>query len=427
MSVLEERLAGVIPGLREEAKSLAKEHGTKVISQVTVSQVYGGMRGVRGLLCDTSSVEPETGLKIRGRPVKELVDCSPEDIIHLLLLGELPDPVTKRDIQADLAARREVPENVWKVLDALPEETHPMTMLSVGLLAMQGESAFAKAYAKGIRKDEYWRSTLEDALDIIARITVLAAGIYRKRFNKGPRIPGDKKLPLALNFARMLGVEDTSGEFADLMRLYLVLHSDHESGNVSAATTATVNSALSDLYYSLSAGLNGLAGPLHGLANQECLKWVLMVHERFGGVPSLEEIEKFAWETLEAGKVIPGYGHAVLRVTDPRFEAFFDFGKKYCMQDEIFQTVVRIFETVPNVLRQVKKIKDPWPNVDAISGSLLYHYGVTEFPFYTVLFGVSRAIGVTCQAVLARALGMPIIRPKSVTTQWLKQEVAKKD
>ena len=202
----------------------------------------------------------------------------------------------------------------------------------------------------------------------------------------------------------------------------MVLHSDHESGNVSAMTTHTVGSALSDAYYALSAGLNGLAGPLHGLANQECLKFVIELHKKFKGVPSDEDLKKFAWDTLNSGKVIPGYGHAVLRITDPRFDAFLAFGKKYCSQDPIFQIVEKIFNIVPNVLREQGKAKDPWPNVDADSGSLLYYYGLKEFDYYTVLFGVSRGMGVLSQLVISRAIGSAIVRPKSVTTNWMKKQ-----
>jgi len=243
------------------------------------------------------------------------------------------------------------------------------------------------------------------------------------RFNKGDRIKHDPNLDWSTNYVKMLGLPDKDGKFADCMRLYLLLHSDHESGNVSAHTTFCVNSALSDLYYSLSAGLNGLAGPLHGLANQECLRWILETREQFGGVPTEKQLEEFAWKTLESGKVIPGYGHAVLRVVDPRFAAFLQWGKDNIGDDEVFQTVSRVFDVVPNVLRQVQKIKDPWPNVDAGSGALLYHYGLTEFPYYTVLFSVSRALGVCAQAVYARAMGWPIERPKSVPTEWIKKQV----
>jgi len=223
----------------------------------------------------------------------------------------------------------------------------------------------------------------------------------------------------------MLGLPDPNQELTKLMRLFMVLHCDHESGNVSAMTAYTVGSALSDLYYALCAGLNGLAGPLHGLANQECLHWVLKVKEKFGGVPTDDQLRDFAWETLNSGQVIPGYGHAVLRITDPRFDAVYQFGQKYSPNDPIFQIVAKIFKVVPEVLKQLKKIKDPWPNVDASSGSLLYHYGLTEFPFYTVLFSVSRALGICAQNVLARAMGSPIFRPKSLTTAWLKEAADK--
>jgi citrate synthase len=209
------------------------------------------------------------------------------------------------------------------------------------------------------------------------------------------------------------------------MRLYLTLHTDHESGNVSAMTTAVVNSALSDLYYSLSAGLNGLAGPLHGLANQDCLHWILNTIKKFDGVPTEEQLKNYAWETLNAGRVIPGYGHAVLRITDPRFDAFLEFGKKYCVGDPVFDTVSKVFDVVPNVLKEIQKIKDPWPNVDAASGSLLFHFGLKEFSYHTVLFGVSRAIGVCSQAVMARGIEAPITRPKSVTTEWIKKAINK--
>jgi citrate synthase len=307
----------------------------------------------------------------------------------------------------------------------MPADSHPMVMLNTAILVMEKESVFRQRYDEGMKKDEYWKATLEDALNIIAVLPEVAAGVYRMRFGRGPRIPANPALDWGADYAAMLGIPDPKGEFAKLMRLYLVLHCDHESGNVSAMTTATVNSALSDLYYSLSAGLNGLAGPLHGLANQECLGWVLETNRKFGGSPTKEQIQAYAQETLSAGRVIPGYGHAVLRITDPRFDAFLAFGKQYCAGDPVFETVAHVFETVPDILKTIQKIKDPWPNVDAGSGALLYHYGLTEFPYYTVLFSVSRALGVCSQAVMARAMGLPITRPKSVTTKWLQGEAAK--
>ncbi len=416
MSLLKKKLEEVLPPQIESIKQFLKEKGDQVVSQVTLAQVYGGMRGVKALVCDTSEVPPEKGLIIRGIELKDLEDKLPEEIYWLLLTGSLPNKEELKDLQQDLASRMDVPDYVWKVLDNMPNDSHPMAMFNTAILVMQNESKFAKAYNVGIAKTEYWKPTLEDALDIIAKLPNIAAYVYRKRFNKGERIEGDKSLDWSGNYVKMLGLGTGKGEFSQLMRLYLTLHSDHEGGNVSANTSATINSALSDLYYSLSGGLNGLSGPLHGLANQECLKWVLETMNRFGGTPTEKELEEFAWDTLNSGKVIPGYGHAVLRITDPRFAAFLRFGQKHMSDDPVFATVERVFNVVPEVLKQVKKIKDPWPNVDAGSGALLYHYGLKEFSYYTVLFSVSRALGITAQAVISRAYGLPITRPKSLPT-----------
>jgi citrate synthase len=420
MSALKDKLVADFPKFRDEIAALVKEHGDVKISEVTISQAYGGMRGVNGLVCDTSEVPPDRGLIIRGIPIGDLTEKSPEEVFWLLLTGELPTKAQVKDLSDDLKSRAKVPDYVWKVLEAMPKDSHPMAMFDTAILVMEKESKFRLNYDLGMKKSDYWVWTLEDALDIVAKLPEIAAGVYRMRFNKGPRIPFDSSLDWSGNYVKMLGLGDPGGKFTECMKLYLVLHSDHESGNVSAHTTFCVNSALSDLYYSLSAGLNGLAGPLHGLANQECLGWVLETKKKFGGVPTEKQLHDFAWETLNSGKVVPGYGHAVLRITDPRFTAFLAWGKKNIPEDETFQLVARVFDVVPEVLKQVQKIKDPWPNVDAGSGALLYHFGLTEFPYYTVLFSVSRALGVCAQAVVARAMGWPLERPKSVTTKWLK-------
>jgi citrate synthase len=427
MANLKDKLAEIIPGLREELKSMGKEYGNKVISQVTAEQAFGGMRGVKCLVCDTSSVEADKGLIIRGIPVLELTDLVPEEIFYLLCTGTKPEKEDLINLQKEFKKRSKVPQYVWDVLKAMPKDSHPMVMFNTAILIMEKESIFRKEYDAGMKKDEYWVATLEDALNLAAKLPTIAAFIYRLRYKKGKRIPSNPKLDWAGDYVHMLGIPDPKDDFKKLMRLYLVLHSDHESGNVSAFTCHTVGSALSDPYYAVSAGLNGLAGPLHGLANQECLKWILMVKKKFNGVPSDEDLKKFAWETLNSGKVVPGYGHAVLRVTDPRFTAFINFGKQYMPDDVVFQIVAKVFDVVPDVLKEVQKIKDPWPNVDAGSGGLLYHYGLKEFDYYTVLFSVSRALGMLSQLIWNRAVGAPITRPKSVTTAWIKQEVVKQN
>ncbi len=423
MSLLKTKLSSQIPDLRERVRNLGKNHGAKVISEVTVEQILGGMRGVKSLICDTSEVGLETGLIIRGFPILDLTEKLPEEILWLMLTGELPSEAETKDLSEDLNSRAEVPVYIWNLLKAFPKDTHPMSMLSSLITALQHESKFKREYDKGLKKDLYWDYTLEDSLDLIAKIPVIAAAIYRTRFGKGDLIKPKKGLDWGANYAHMLGVNNNTDEWYKLMRLYMVAHSDHESGNVSAFTSHVVGSALSDAYYSLAAGLNGLAGPLHGLANQECLKFVLELIDHFGGAPTDEQLREFAQERLDKGLVIPGYGHAVLRVTDPRFTAMLDFGKKYIPNDERFIAVEKLFNIVPQILIEQGKAKDPWPNVDAATGSLVYHYGIKEVDYYTVLFSVSRSLGICSQLILSRAVGEPITRPKSITTAWLESAV----
>jgi len=425
MSTLQEKLAEQLPAKQKEIRQIVKEYGTKVMSEVTIAQAFGGMRGVKGLICDTSLVEPDKGLIVRGIPILDLVDKIPEEILYLLLTGDLPDAAALQALQKDLWDRQEVPKYVWDVLDAMSGDAHPMTMLSTAVLVMQRDSLFAQQYREGIPKTEYWKPVLEDSLRLIARLPSIAAWIYRKRFNKGDRIDPKPDLDWAGNFAYMMGISDPTDQFGNMMRLYQVLHTDHEGGNVSAHTCHCVGSALSDPFYAVSAGLNGLSGPLHGVANQECLRFVLSLREKYNGPPTKEQLTDFAWETLNSGKVIPGYGHAVLRVTDPRFTAFRNFGLRVFPDDEVFKIVDLLFTTIPKILEEHGKAKNPWPNVDAGSGALLYHFGVSEFDYYTVLFGVSRSLGMLSQLILSRGLGEAIERPKSVGTDWVADFVKK--
>lgn len=425
MSLLKAKLASQIPDLRERVRNLGKNYGQKVVSEVTIEQILGGMRGVKSLVCDTSEVGLDYGLVIRGYPILDLKNKLPEEVLWLMLTGELPSEEESLDLQKELNSRMEVPNYVWDLLDSFPKDSHPMNMLNALVTALGYESKFKREYDKGLKKDLFWEYTLEDSLDLIAKMPVIASAVYRKRFNKGNYIQPRTDLDWGANYAYMLGIEENTEQWYQLMRMYMVIHCDHESGNVSAFTSHVVGSALSDAYLSLAAGLNGLAGPLHGLANQECLKFVLEVLNHFGKVPSDEELKNFAKDRLDKGLVIPGYGHAVLRVTDPRFTVSLEWGKKFIPDDERFIMVEKLFNIVPNLLIEQGKAKDPWPNVDAATGALLYHYGIKEFEYYTVIFSVSRALGICSQLILSRAMGEPITRPKSVTLDWLEKQAAK--
>jgi citrate synthase len=348
-----------------------------------------------------------------------------ESILWLLLTAEVPTKEQVDTLTADLYERSQLPPHVLPLLKSLPKDMHPMTQLSIGLNACQTESHFAKAYAQGVAKTNYHLYALDDILGVIAKLPEIAAAIYRNVYFDGV-IQKDTSLDYSGNFCRMLGYNNPS--FDELMRLYLCIHTDHEGGNASAHTTHLVGSTLSDPYLSYAGGLNALAGPLHGLANQEVLKWIQELSAKFeaeGKPINAETITEFAWETLNAKKVIPGYGHAVLRKTDPRFTAQQDFYAKYIKPnglDEVCELVQMVYEVAPDILGATGKIKNPWPNVDAHSGALLMHYGMVEFDFYTVLFGVSRSLGVLASLIWDRALGHPIERPGSITTEGIKKK-----
>ena len=420
MGKLKESLSKKIPDWRYNYRQLLDQKGDKVTSTVTIEKAYSGMKGVKGMVCDTSSVTADAGLHVRSRHILDLVDLKPEEILHLLLIGDEPNAEELLDLQKDLKEKSEVPGYVWDILNSMPTDSHPMAMFNTAILSMQKESKFAQAYDLVISKGDYWESTLEDGLNIIAKLPAIGAAIYRIRFSKGERIEAGDSIDWSESFLQMMGF-DYSDDMLKMMQLYLMLHCDHEGGNVSTFSALTVNSALSDPYYSLSAGLNGLAGPLHGLANQNNLKFVLDIIDYHKGVPSNDQLKEFSWDRLNSGKVIPGYGHAVLRCPDPRFTAFMNFGKNHINDSDVFEVVKKLFDIVPDVLKEHGKARNPWPNVDAASGSLLYHYGIKEFQFYTVLFSMSRSLGIVSQMVLARAMGMPLTRPKSLTYEALKQ------
>ncbi len=434
MSQLKATLARKIEEHRPRTQRLLKEFGHVVIDEVTIAQAIGGARDVRCLVTDISYLDPLEGIRFRGKTIAETFEALPkardgeyptvEAFWFFLLTGEVPTQEQVDEVVEEWKQRRIVPSYVYDVIRALPKDSHPMTMLSAGILAMQRESKFAQYYHSGeYNKQKAWEYMYEDASDLVARIPMIAAYIYRYKYKDDVHIPPDRDLDMGANFAHMMGVPKP---YDDVSRMYFILHSDHESGNVSAHTGHLVASALSDAYYAYSAALNGLAGPLHGLANQEVLRWIMDFQKKLGeGVePTRENVTQALWDTLNAGQVIPGYGHAVLRKTDPRYTAQREFCLKHLPDDPLFKLVSMIYEVAPGVLMEHGKAKNPWPNVDAQSGVIQWHYGVREWDFYTVLFGVGRALGIMANITWDRALGYPIERPKSVTTDMLEEWAA---
>lgn len=433
---LKEVLARKIPAHNKKVVEFRKAHGDSKIQEITIDMVYGGMRSMKGMVTETSVLDPEEGIRFRGYSLPECQEKLPkapnggqeplpEGIWWLLCTGDIPDQKQVAAISKEWADRASLPQYVVQMLDNFPTHLHPMSQLTAAVAALQSESKFAEAYTKGVHKSTYWEYTYEDAMNLLAKLPSIAATIYKNLYRDGTPVSAiDPSKDWSANFSTMLGYDDP--KFTELMRLYLVIHSDHEGGNVSAHASHLVGSALSDAYLSFAAAVAGLAGPLHGLANQEVLHFLKKLLSDVGEDYTEASLKEHIWNHLKSGQVVPGYGHAVLRKTDPRYTCQREFALKHLPKDKMFKLVSDVYKVTPDILLEQGKAKNPWPNVDAHSGVLLQHYGLKEMNYYTVLFGVSRALGCLSQLVWARGMGLPLERPKSHSTQGLMKLVGAK-
>jgi len=430
---LKEVLAKKIPEHNKDVVNFRKQHGNAVIQQITVDMIYGGMRSIKGIVTETSVLDPEEGIRFRGYSIPECQEKLPkvkdgneplpEAIWWLLCTGDIPDQKQVTAISKEWASRASLPQYIVQLLDNFPSHLHPMAQFTSAIAALQSESKFAEAYSKGVHKSTYWEYTYEDSMNLLAKLPGIAATIYKNLYRDGTAVSAvDPESDWSKNFCQMLGYEDPT--FTELMRLYLVIHSDHEGGNVSAHTSHLVGSALSDAYLSFAGAMCGLAGPLHGLANQEVLIFLKKLINAVGDNYTEQTLKEWIWNHLKSGQVVPGYGHAVLRKTDPRYTCQREFALKHLPKDKMFKLVSDVYKVTPDILLEQGKARNPWPNVDAHSGVLLQHYGMNEMNYYTVLFGVSRALGCLSQLIWARGMGLPLERPKSHSTEGLKKLVA---
>ncbi|CAF0863387.1 unnamed protein product [Didymodactylos carnosus] len=431
---LKEVLDELVPREQKRVAEFKKQYSDTVIGNVTVDMIYGGMRGIKGMVYETSVLDAQEGIRFRGKTIedcqKELPKAKggeqplPEGLFWLLVTSKVPTQQQVEWLTREWNNRAHIPQHVVTMLNNFPNQLHPMSQFSAAITVLNLESKFAKAYSDNVHKSKYWEYIYEDSMDLIAKLPTVAAIIYRNLYRDGTAVGAiDSKKDWSWNFSSMLGYDNK--QFTELLRLYLTIHSDHEGGNVSAHASHLVGSALSDPYLSFAAAMNGLAGPLHGLANQEVLIWITKLIEKIGENPTDDQVKQYILDTLKAGVVVPGFGHAVLRKTDPRYTCQRDFALKHLPNDSMFKIVSQLYKIVPPILLEGGKVKNPWPNVDAHSGVLLQHHGMKEMNYYTVLFGVSRALGVLAQMIWSRALGFPLERPKSMSTDGLMQLVKK--
>ncbi len=371
-------------------------HGD-VLFEVTDKHLDTGLRGFPVGTVGTSFVDPYEGLHYVGHPISTIWHIDPEAGVYLLFHKHLPNETELADFKADLAARSSLDPYVLSLLADLPKTAHPMDWLISGLiyLGMTGKTGDYR----------------EDALNTVARMPELVANIFRLRSGWGDPIPSRPELGLVENFVQMMGVPDGDPvALTELLRVFYVLHLDHGGGNLSTFTGKSVASGLADMYTSLAASMAGLSGPRHGRANQDCLNFVRKV-----GSSDPDDVERFIRNELASGGLIYGFGHAVLRAEDPRATVQYELGKKICGDDPLFQTALVMREVAANVLKENPKVSNPYPNVDAVSGTLLNAVGLKDSDFNTVLFGFSRCSGIAAQIIDERlkhrgGKGVPIYR-----------------
>lgn len=435
---LREKLSSLIPAVKGRLAGIKRDHGNIKLDPHTVQDIIAGSRGIKSILWDISNLDPDHGILYRGFSIPQCFASLPsafpggggqplaEGVLWLLLTNQMPSPGQTATLSLDLKARvRKIPDFAFASINALPLSAHPMTQLVSAIMALQSQSHFAQSYASGMPVSQLWGPALEDCLNLIAQLPLLAAFIYRRVYKDGHAIPPDPALDLAANFCHMLGFDDP--HMYEMMRMYLVIHSDHEGGAVSAHAVRLVGSALADPYLAFAAGMNGCAGPLHGLAIQESFRWLNKVFAEFGGPnATTRDLEDYVRRTLEAGHIIPGFGHALLKKTDPRYTCLYQFCESNFPDDPQFQLLAKLGEIVPHVMKQQGKVRNPWPNVDAIIGVVFNHFGLHEEQFFPVMLGVARSIGALSQLVWDRALCLSMERPSSVTLDWIEDFCKKK-
>lgn len=378
---------------------------SEVLFTITKDQLETGLRGVPVGYCPTSSVDPLLGLFYGGYPVEKLAYNEPEEVIYLLFNRELPNAEQLAEFKKVLVAHSKLNPEIIKHLKALPKEGHPMKWFMHGLNLM-GMYSGTGDYKK-------------DAMNVVAQLPELVAAIYRIRSGWGETIESKPELGYIENFVNMLNPPNTNENLLQLMKVFNVLHFDHGGGNLSTFVGKAIASGQEDMYGSLMGAMSALAGPLHGMANQECLRFLKTALENVDDPTDENAVNDYINKLFAEGKKLYGFGHAVLRVEDPRATVQYDLGEKICPDNKIFRMAVSMRKLGTEFLKKQEKVSNPYPNVDAVSGSLLTSVGLTDENYYTVLFGMSRCVGIAAQIIYERleargGKGTPIIRPKYV-------------
>lgn len=379
---------------------------SEVLFEITKDNLETGLRGYPVGYCTTSTVDPLKGLFYSGIPVEKLAFKTPEEVIFLLKKGKEGTPQEVSDFKKDLERRSHLKQEVKNAILKLPREGHPTKQLAAALLLL-GMFETTGDYK-------------EDCLNLIAKSPLLVAEVINAHAGWGGLKESDSKLGMVENFTKMLNAPGVDLKtLTEVFTLFYILHFDHGGGNLSTFVGKAVASGLEDMYGSIAAALLALAGPRHGKANQDCLEFNQKLLKELKGDESEAALDAHLRKKLKEGELIFGFGHAVLRMEDPRAAVLYDYAKEKYPNNPLVKLALRLRKVGPIVLKEETKMNDPYPNVDAISGTLLAAAGFNYPEYFTVLFGLSRIVGIAIQIVYERCdardgKGTPIVRPKYI-------------
>lgn len=379
---------------------------SEILFEITKDNLETGLRGVPVGYCPTSFVNPQKGLHYVDHPLSEIYEWDPEEVIYLLYHGKKGSSLELEAFKKDLHNRQSISPEIIAHIENIPKKGTPMEFFCCAIMILG-------MYEK---KRDY----TEDCLNLIAKLPYLVATVINSHAGWGKTPVPDPSLGYMENFTKMVNVPNKDEKvLLRIFKLFNVLHYDHGGGNLSCFTGKTVASGKRHMYGSISAAMNALSGPLHGKANQDGLKFVQELAEQFKGNYSEEGAEKTLRTRIEEGKLIFGFGHAVLRVEDPRATIFYDYIEKYFPDHELVKTAMVLRTAGTKILAENPKISNPYPNVDAVSGTALFASGFGYPEFYTLLFGLSRSVGIAIQILYERIYarggkGVPIMRPRYI-------------
>lgn len=383
---------------------MVDQNPNEVLFEIKRENLETGMRGYPVGYCTTSSVDPDKGLFYRGKPVSEMSDWDPLRVIHLLFEGHDASNQELAAFRKEIEKRSHVSQQLIDHIQQLPRQGHAMKLFSAALLLA--------GMFEGT--DNYY----EDCLNVTAKMPIIAAAVINHHAGWNSLRPSQPELGYIENFTHMLNVpKSDEKKLTEVFKLFNILHLDHGGGNLSTFIGKGVCSGLEDMYGSLTAAMCALAGPRHGRANQDCLDFVKLVLNELGENATGDQVEQLIRRRLNNNELVFGFGHAVLRVEDPRATIFYRVVKEKYASHPFVKIALLLRERGSKVLAENPKISDPHPNVDAISGTILSAAGFPYPEYFTVLFGTSRCLGIARQIVYEReeareGRGTPIIRPK---------------